>query len=185
MSNLALWDGLGGEVQRYREVDPGYIVPDISVPAEVIENTVTIERMRELQAAIPKMTDTIPTNSLTGHEFCDGLYCRKYFLPKGVIAVSLMHAHDNFFVVASGEMMVWGPEGQARLKAPYMTVTKPGTKRIVYGIEDTLILTFHPNPDNGTDLRELRDRLIIPELGAIEDGKAHVPHLDYKPEVTK
>ena len=181
MSNLALWDGLGGEVQRYREVDPGYIVPDISVPAEVIENTVTIERMRELQAAIPKMTDTIPTNSLTGLEFCDGLY----FLPKGVIAVSLMHAHDNFFVVASGEMMVWGPEGQARLKAPYMTVTKPGTKRIVYGIEDTLILTFHPNPDNGTDLRELRDRLIIPELGAIEDGKAHVPHLDYKPEVTK
>ena len=42
-------------------------------------------------------------------------------------------------------------------------VTEPGTKRIVYAHEDTVIYTFHGNPDNETDLKRLEDRYVIPE----------------------
>jgi hypothetical protein len=42
-------------------------------------------------------------------------------------------------------------------------VTEPGTKRIVYAHEDTVIHTFHGNPDNETDLDLLEQRYIVPE----------------------
>jgi hypothetical protein len=53
-------------------------------------------------------------------------------------------------------------DGPLRIRAPYMVVTEPGTKRAVYAHEDSIVLNFHANPDDERDLAKLEARYIIP-----------------------
>lgn len=99
----------------------------------------------------------------TGHYFCEGLYSRSFLLPKGVLATSQTHAKENFLLVVQGETSIISEEGTVRVKAPFMMVTRPGTKRAVYGHEDTIFITFHPNPENAKDQETLSSLFTIPE----------------------
>lgn len=147
--------------------------------AVALKSSISVPQMQELQSFLVKHGGeaNIPACQLTGHKFCKGLYSRQFFLPKGVMAVSLMHKEENFFLVVQGECSIWGDEGNMRVRAPFMTVTKPGTKRVVYGHEDTIFVTFHPNPDNVTDLQVLEQTFVIPEQGVLRDETANkLPH---------
>ena len=42
--------------------------------------------------------------------------------------------------------------------------TLPYTKRALYFLEDTTILTVHPNPENITDIELLEERLVKPNF---------------------
>lgn len=120
--------------------------------------------IRRMEAAIPLALETIPIDSLTSHAFCDGVYRREFFLPKHAIVVSKIHKKENWFLLYSGEVSIASHDGSVvRVKAPYMAVTQPGTKRVVYAHEDTVMYTFHGNPDNETDTEILEERYILPE----------------------
>ena len=134
---------------------------DIKIPVPAMQKIQ--ERFIELQPEAQNGTD------VTGHVFCEGMYSRQYFLPKGHYAVSLMHAKQNFFVVIQGECIIAGEDGMIQVKAPFMTVTQPGTKRLIQALEDTVFVTFHPNPDNETDLVKLEQKFVVPESGVKRD----------------
>jgi hypothetical protein len=122
------------------------------------------DKMRTVEALLPLVTEEIPIEDLTSHAWCDGVYCRKFFLPKDAAVVSKVHKKENWFLLYSGECSIYDGEGNStKLKAPYLMVTVPGTKRIVYAHEDTTIYTFHGNPDNEMNLEKLEARYIIPE----------------------
>lgn len=78
------------------------------------------------------------------HRFTPGIYAREMFLPAGTLAVSLVHKTEHPFVVSKGKLRVWTErEGVKEISAPFIGVTKPGTRRVVLVLEDAIWTTFH------------------------------------------
>lgn len=95
------------------------------------------------------------------HRFVPGLYCREILMPAGSLVTSKIHKTEHFFTILEGSGYVWN-NGEAK---PYkacgqIEVTKPGTRRIIFTIEDTRWATFHVH--DSQDLDEI-------EAGIIKD----------------
>jgi len=121
-----------------------------------------ITKMNEFEAVLGSMPgakfgdDACPLK----HTFADGLYIRQMIAPKGMLNVSKLHKTTHPHFILEGEFSVLTEDGLVRVKAPYFGITKAGTKRIVYFHANTVWITIHPNPDNGTDLVKIEERLI-------------------------
>lgn len=96
------------------------------------------------------------------HQFCTGLYARSILIPAGTILTGLVHRDESFFVVRSGVLTVSTDEGDATVFPGFMSVTKPGTKRIGLALTDVIVTTFHANPDELRGNNELVERLTVP-----------------------
>lgn len=114
--------------------------------------------------AIEKELASMPQIALPlKHHFTPGLYVREIFMPKGAAVVSATHKTTHVFVIAKGSARVYEPGGGIQhLQAPYTGCTKPGTRRVISITEDCVWMTFHPNPENITDLDKLESLLIEP-----------------------
>lgn len=88
------------------------------------------------------------------------LYSRTIFMPKGLICTSKIHRTEHQFVVSKGVLKVWMGGGWQLIKAPYIGITKPGARRALMILEDTIWTTFHPT--TLTDLDEIEKALIEP-----------------------
>lgn len=134
---------------------------ELEIPTDPYEKIRMFEALA--YAAIPP-EDLDDMAEVTRHDFCDGVYRREFFLPQGHWVVSKLHGHENWFLLFSGDITVYAGDGTTtRIKAPFMMKTMPGTKRIVYAHEDSMIYNFHANPDNETDPVKLEAKFIIPE----------------------
>ena len=123
----------------------------------------TDRQVANLEKAIPQNLPTYDIDALTEHHFCEGLYARELFIPKGGVIVGKRHAKQNFFLLVKGDMTVSTASGMKRIKAPFMAVTQPGDKRVGYAHEDSITMNFHANPDDCADLKLLEERYISPE----------------------
>lgn len=94
------------------------------------------------------------------HHFNEGQYAREIFNPKGSLIITKTHKQGNFSFVPRGRLVVITEDGQKELKGGQWFATKPGTKRFIYALEDTVFVTVHPNPDNCQDLQVLESRII-------------------------
>lgn len=95
------------------------------------------------------------------HKFTPGLYFREIFMPQGSLVVSKVHKTEHPFVILSGAVRVWTDEsGILEFRAPYVGVTKAGTRRVLYITEDCRWITFHPTKE--TDLKKIEDQIIEP-----------------------
>jgi len=77
------------------------------------------------------------------HTIVGGLYIREIFMPKGQLMTTGIHKKEHPFFVLKGDVSVLTENGVNRIKAPYNSITKPGTKRIIYIHEDTVWITVH------------------------------------------
>lgn len=81
-----------------------------------------------------------------------GVFTGELFIPKGAIVVGKIHKFENLNVMTKGEMSVLVGKEIKRVKAPYVVVSAPGTKRVAYAHEDCIWMTFHAtdktNPDD-------------------------------------
>ena len=94
------------------------------------------------------------------YRFTPGLYIREIFMPASAVIVSKVHKTENLFVVTQGRCSVYTEECEWELiEAPHVGVTKVGTRRLLVMQEDTRWMTFHPNPDDITDLEVLDEML--------------------------
>lgn len=109
------------------------------------------------------------------HYFPKGLYGREIFNPKGSIIVTKTHGEENLSVMAHGLLGVISEDGVAVLHAPMVFVTKPGTRRIIFALEDSIFVTVHPNPENTTDLEKLEDRIILKKPDMVLSAVASKP----------
>lgn len=103
------------------------------------------------------------------HRFTNGMYSREIFMPAGTLVVSRQHKTEHQYVVLTGKVMVNVPgEGVKILEAGHVGITKPGTRRALYIIEDCKWITFHPTKE--TDLEKLQDELTFtPDVGYVEN----------------
>lgn len=112
----------------------------------------------KLQSALEKMEQV--ETPLT-HLFTPGLYAREISVPAGTVIVTKIHKTEHPFVMLTGAARVWTEEdGIVPLKAPYVGVTKPGTRRVLYVTEDCRWITFHATKE--TDLEKIERVLIQP-----------------------
>ncbi len=100
-----------------------------------------------------------PTEMPVQHKFTPGLYTRTIQMPAGSLLTSQIHKTEHPFVIHSGSISVWTREtGVQLLHAPYLGVTTPGTRRVLYAHTDTVWSTFHPT--DKTTVEEVREDII-------------------------
>lgn len=118
------------------------------------------DKIRQFETLLMRMPQVVLK---TEHEFCNGVYARTMYIPEGVALTGAIHSEENFFVVRSGEVIVYTEQGMKHCKAGDMYVSYPGIKRIGYAVKDSVITTFHQNPENINDPEEIWERYTIDE----------------------
>lgn len=117
----------------------------------------------ELSAAIEQANDAphCPLN----HHFAPGAYAREILLPAGSLVVGKIHKHAHINVISKGRVIVITETGMITMEAPYTFVSAPGTKRVVFAVEDTVWTTVHVTTE--TDLEKLEEEIIAPSYEAL------------------
>lgn len=99
--------------------------------------------------------------------FLDGIYGREMLANKDTLIVSKIHRTEHLFILLKGKIAIFLDDGEVlHLEAPYRGVTKPGTRRVGYVIEDVVWLTIHANPDNES-VDEIEERIIEPHTNEL------------------
>ena len=122
----------------------------------------TREDINALQATLSTMTQS--SELVTKHYFANGMYCREVHRPKGTLIVGKVHKHEHLFMVIKGQINVWTEEGMIEMKAPYIHVSKPGTKRVTWAAEDSTGVTIHRTEK--TDLHDIEAENIEEDVNA-------------------
>jgi len=96
------------------------------------------------------------------HRVTKGLYIRKVTMPAGLLSTTKIHNTQHPFIISKGKVNVMIGENIQTLEAPYCGITEPGTRRVIYVLEDCVWTTIHRNDDDCKDLEEIETRLIEP-----------------------
>jgi len=79
------------------------------------------------------------------HRFTPGLYTREIFMPAGSMVTSRIHKTEHQFILLEGVVSVFSDnDGEQLLKAPYVGITLPNTRRVLYVHENARWITAHP-----------------------------------------
>ncbi len=112
------------------------------------------------------LPDQVDLDELTTHHFAPGVYARELFIPKGVVLTGKIHKTEHINIVSQGKIAVATEDGQKIIEAPCIFVSKPGTKRAGYALEDTTWITIHVTEE--TDLMKIEQQVIATDHGEIE-----------------
>jgi quercetin dioxygenase-like cupin family protein len=75
------------------------------------------------------------------HFFSKDVYARALFIPKGIILTGEIHKYSQINFLLSGEMQVLVGDRMEHIKAPFMVVSPPGTKRLARALENSVWVT--------------------------------------------
>jgi hypothetical protein len=123
------------------------------------------EQIGHLQEELSKFEQIEP---LTEHYFSNGMYCRKMFMPAGMLVVGKVHKQDHFFICTKGEIVAWTENGMKNMACGDIIESKLGTKRVIYAVTDSIITNVHKT--DKTDLDEIEAELIEPDETALFDS---------------
>ena len=126
------------------------------------------------------MQDYTPVDCHLSHVFTPSLYTRTIVMPAGTLITSLIHKTRHQFFILAGTALVKVNEGEwERLSAPYVGITEPGTRRVLY-IEETCVWTtahsidIQPADDSQEALEEavrlVEERIIEPHENKLLGG---------------
>lgn len=93
------------------------------------------------------------------HRFQDGVYLREIFMPADTFVIGHRHrtAHANIILTGVAQVMM---DGEMRLvQAGDVFQSEAGVQKILYVAQDMRWITVHANPDNGTDIAAIEERL--------------------------
>ena len=128
-----------------------------------------IQKIRRAETAMREM----PQVELeTKHYFADGMYAREVFRPAGTFIIGKVHKREHFYIVTKGAVQVASADGLQIYEAPAVVVSKPGTKRAVLALEDSVCMTVH-RTDN-TDLDAIEKELIEEDQRTLYDAANHL-----------
>lgn len=116
------------------------------------------------------ISDYPPVECKLNHKFTKGLYSREIFMPAGSVITSRIHKTQHQFAIIEGEVSVWTKEtGMVRYKAPYIGITEPGTRRVLFNHTDVRWITFHPT--DLTTVEEIEKAILEPHTNKLLEGK--------------
>jgi hypothetical protein len=88
------------------------------------------------------------------HFFAKGLYARSLSIPKHCVLTGAIHKHEHVNILAKGDITVVTEDGPKRIQAPYVMVSRPGTKRAGFAHEDCVWITVHACDETEVDKAE-------------------------------
>ena len=83
--------------------------------------------------------------------FSEGLYTRELLIPKGTVLTGRVHKTKHINLILKGDISIATEDGVKRIKAPYIFVAKPGTKKAGYAHEDTIWVNAHATDSENID----------------------------------
>lgn len=111
------------------------------------------------------------------HRFTKGLYTREIFMPAGSYITSMVHNTEHPFMILKGKVSVFSENDDLQvLEAPYVGITKPKTRRVLYIHEDTVWVTTHVTdikPESDTEesvneaLKKIGDEILEPYVNPL------------------
>lgn len=102
------------------------------------------------------------------HVFTPGLYTRELSLPRGAVVVTAIHKTEHPYVVSKGVVRVFiEGVGWETIRAPYLGVTKPMTRRVALIGEDCVWTTFHVTEKKDPD--EVLAEIAVPTYWALKE----------------
>ena len=126
--------------------------------SEVRNSFIARNKIMNLQSCLEVMAETDPVDCPLVHHFAPGLYAREILLPKDSLVVGKIHKHSHVNNISKGSVIVYTEFGMEEYHAPCQFISKPGTKRAVYALEDTVWTTYHPT--NETELEIIEEQVI-------------------------
>lgn len=94
------------------------------------------------------------------HKFADQLYIRQMDMKAGQIVVGAIHNHLHVWFLMTGRVLINNNGNKIEHIAPCYTVSKPGSRRVIYAVEDSIFINVHKNPSNTKDIKELEKEIV-------------------------
>lgn len=116
------------------------------------------EKVLNLEA---QMRDMPQVELETSHYWADGMYARVLTIPAGTLIVGKVHKKSHFYIVAKGKVQV----GLDIYEASSVIVSRPGAKRAIYALEDSIFMTIHRTKKRNLD--RIEAQLIEPDNKAL------------------
>lgn len=102
------------------------------------------------------------------HMFTPGMYIREITMPAGLTLTSKIHKTEHPYFILQGKVKVWTEEeGTVIMQSPHKGITKPGTRRVLTTITDTVWITVHLNLEDSRDLFVIEKNVIEPHINPL------------------
>jgi len=135
------------------------------------------EIVDNIEAAMMQLPDELIDGPLV-HKFTEGMYIREIFMPAGSLWTSKIHKTEHPYVVSYGKVAVSiDAQEWYEITAPYTGITNPGTRRVLFIIEDCIWTTFHRIDGMKSEFNNLSEEEINKIVEEIED-KILEPHIN-------
>ncbi len=105
----------------------------------------------------------------TEHYFADGMYARVLKRPAGTLIVGKVHKKEHFYIVTKGCVEVASDEKTEIYHSGDVIVSKPGTKRAVLALEDSICMTVHRTKKKNLD--KIEKELVEEDNTALFDAQ--------------
>ena len=128
--------------------------------------------IQDFVSALSRSQPNGPSPYINTHHFAPGMYVRAYYGAKDSVVVSQIHRHEHITVLAAGHCRVISTmqdEERIDVYKDFAIINTPAhTKRALYFLENTTILTIHPNPDDIRDIPELEKMFVVDNFEDLE-----------------
>ena len=94
------------------------------------------------------------------HTFADGIYIRQMDMKSDSMVIGAIHNHLHAWFLLTGHLMVVTEDTTEEFIAPCYVLATPGSKRVIYAMEDSIFVNIHKNPNNIKDIKELEDEIV-------------------------
>lgn len=94
------------------------------------------------------------------HTFADGVYIRQMDMQADSMVVGAIHNHLHVWFLLTGHLMVITEDTTEEFIAPCYVLATPGSKRVIYAMEDSIFVNAHKNPNNIKDIKKLEDEIV-------------------------
>ena len=94
------------------------------------------------------------------HTFADGIYVRQMDMKADSLVVGAIHNHLHVWFLLTGHLAVSTEDAIEEFIAPCYVVADPGSKRVIYAMEDSIFVNIHKNPKNIKDIKKLEAEIV-------------------------
>jgi len=94
------------------------------------------------------------------HTFADGIYIRQMDMKAGSAVVGAIHNHLHVWFLLTGRLNVATEESIEEFISPCYVLASPGSKRVIYAVEDSIFVNIHKNPKNIKDIEILEKEIV-------------------------
>ena len=94
------------------------------------------------------------------HTFADGIYIRQMDMKTGSAVIGAIHYHLHAWFLLAGRLVVATEDLIEEYVSPCYVLATPGSKRVIYAVEDSIFVNVHKNPNNIKDIEELEKEIV-------------------------